>query len=625
MPGQNMEAESLHVSRRTPHSDELVTEPTRHPPAGSQNTRWFISTTLNSPGDSEGAAEDNRDEQLPNEVRQTCCEDRPGQITGEVLATLDRPDLSLIRHSGTGLFGPARPEAATAHWRCSGSALVRPAGRFTLVVAVPRPRQRGAALSPPVEEDDSVRSSRKLFGGVFAQMAAKAKRLKLEDGSEPLRDFLGWCDRVGLVLSRKVRVSRGRTVSQYGMLAEERIEAGEVLFSIPRTALLHQGSTKVSALLEQEQGALQSRSGWVPLLLALLHEFTCPESFWRPYLHLWPDFSAIDQPMFWSREERERLLRGTGLVELVQTDLQHIRQEYLEVAVPFMSKHPELWDLDTHSLELYTRLVAFVMAYSFQEPRQQEEDEEEEEEEDRLPQSPPMMVPVADLLNHVADHNASLLFAPESLNMVSVRCISAGEEVFNTYGEKSNGELLLMYGFAEPFPGNKNDTAEVPVSTLYQVAVEAARSDSERHLLELKLEVLPEVLQDRVLVFTREGCVTEQELQAALKVLCMSEDEFKVNRDKGWDDLDDDSDMDSMEALRGLKPEWKTLLHRAARRALGTYRERSADCSPEQDEDLLLMQDEQALAALSQRQQVALHVRYGQKRILMRLMDVSES
>ncbi|XP_053742090.1 N-lysine methyltransferase setd6 [Synchiropus splendidus] len=500
---------------------------------------------------------------------------------------------------------------------------------FTVVVAVPHPGQQAAAMSPTAEEGDGVRSS----GRVFVHMAAKAKRLKLEDGPEPLRDFLRWCDTAGLLLSRKVRVSRVSTVSQYGMLAEEDIEAGEVLFSVPRSALLHQGSSRVAPLLAREEGALRSRSGWVPLLLALLHEFTCPDSFWRPYFHLWPDLSATDQPMFWSSEERERLLRGTGLVELVQTDLQHIQQEYLQVALPFMSKHPELWDPDTHTLELYTRLVAFVMAYSFQEPQQREDeddddddDDDDEEDEARQLQSPPMMVPVADLLNHVADHNASLQFSPESLDMVSVRCISAGQEVFNTYGDKSNCELLLMYGFAEPFPGNKNDTAEVPVSTLYQVAVEAARCDSERHLLELKLEVLPEVLQEPVLVFTREGCATEQELRAALKVLCMSEDQFKVGRESGWDHLDDDSDaLDSMEAFRGLMPEWKTLLRSAARRTLATYRGSSAACSLEQDEDLLLVQDPQALAALSRRQQVALHVRHGQKRILTRLMDLCQS
>lgn len=46
-------------------------------------------------------------------------------------------------------------------------------------------------------------------------------------------------------------MSKDGTVAEYGMLAKEDIEEGEVLFTIPRSALLHHGTTKVSALLEK--------------------------------------------------------------------------------------------------------------------------------------------------------------------------------------------------------------------------------------------------------------------------------------------------------------------------------------------------------------------------------------
>lgn len=46
-------------------------------------------------------------------------------------------------------------------------------------------------------------------------------------------------------------MSKEGTVAEYGMLAKDNIEEGEVLFTIPRSALLHQGTTKVSALLEK--------------------------------------------------------------------------------------------------------------------------------------------------------------------------------------------------------------------------------------------------------------------------------------------------------------------------------------------------------------------------------------
>lgn len=56
--------------------------------------------------------------------------------------------------------------------------------------------------------------------------------------------------------------------------------------------------------------------------------------------------------------------------------------------------------------------------------------------------------------------------------MVSVRRIARGEEVFNTYGEMANWQLLHMYGFAEPYPSNSNDTADIPMSNVYKAGVQ---------------------------------------------------------------------------------------------------------------------------------------------------------
>ena len=71
-------------------------------------------------------------------------------------------------------------------------------------------------------------------------------------------------------------------------------------------------------------------------------------------------------------------------------------------------------------------MVAFVMAYSFTEPAPQEEvsdNDDEEEEEEEVLQMPPMMVPMADMLNHVSNHNAKLTFGKQALKMVSTRLI----------------------------------------------------------------------------------------------------------------------------------------------------------------------------------------------------------
>lgn len=54
--------------------------------------------------------------------------------------------------------------------------------------------------------------------------------------------------------------------------------------------------------------------------------------------------------------------------------------------------------------------------------------------------------------------------------MVALRPIRKGEEIFNTYGQMANWQLLHMYGFTEPFPSNANDTADIHMSTVYKAA-----------------------------------------------------------------------------------------------------------------------------------------------------------
>ena len=70
------------------------------------------------------------------------------------------------------------------------------------------------------------------------------------------------------------------------------------VISLLKHFIIH--SLKENAYFVLDADQLQSKSGWVPLLLALLHEYTSPESLWRPYVDLVPDFTQLDLPMFWS-------------------------------------------------------------------------------------------------------------------------------------------------------------------------------------------------------------------------------------------------------------------------------------------------------------------------------------
>ena len=68
-------------------------------------------------------------------------------------------------------------------------------------------------------------------------------------------------------------------------------------------------------------------------------------------------------------------------------------------------------------------MVAFIMAYSFTEPIDEDEDEDEDVIHGGTPRSGPMMVPLADILNHVTDNNAHLDFGKETLKMTATKYI----------------------------------------------------------------------------------------------------------------------------------------------------------------------------------------------------------
>ncbi|XP_059988066.1 N-lysine methyltransferase SETD6 isoform X7 [Lagenorhynchus albirostris] len=403
-------------------------------------------------------------------------------------------------------------------------------------------------------------------------MATQAKRRRVAGlaGSEdpaPVASFLSWCRRVGLELSPKVAVSRQGTVAGYGMVARESVQPGELLFAVPRAALLSQHTCSISGLLERERGALQSQSGWVPLLLALLHELQAPASPWSPYFALWPELGRLEHPMFCPR---------------------------------------------VRSLELYRQLVALVMAYSFQEPLEEEDDEKE-------PNSP-LMVPAADVLNHLANHNANLEYSPNCLRMVATQPIPKGHEIFNTYGQMANWQLIHMYGFTEPYPDNTDDTADIQMVTVREAALQGTKVEAERLLLYERWDFLCKlemVGEEGAFVIGREEVLTEEELAMTLKVLCMPAEEFREFKDQdGWGDDKREEDSLTITNIPKLKASWRQLLRDSVLLTLQTY---ATDLKTEQD----LLNSKEVYATLSWREQQALQVRYGQKMILHQLLELT--
>ncbi|KAL3857676.1 hypothetical protein ACJMK2_012318 [Sinanodonta woodiana] len=427
--------------------------------------------------------------------------------------------------------------------------------------------------------------------------------------------FTGWLSENGFNVNPKVVVSEKGSCAQYGLIAVEDIDEGEVLFQILRPLLLSPETTIIADVLKKEKDHIQSKSGWVPLLLALLHEYNNPSSKWRPYLDLVPDFKELDLPMFWARSEREDLLQGTGTSEFVERDLRNIEKEFENVVLPFIKRHPDLFSKLCEDIEFYKKMVAFVMAYSFTEPLTSEQNEEDDEEQENYRSSPPMMVPMADILNHVAKNNAHLTFEKEAMKMVAITNISKGEEVFNTYGQLSNHHLLHMYGFAEPYPNNIYDTVEIPVQFLLHAALDVMEYSEDMFLRMKRVLYKMGLYSDYlVMIVGINGILSEEETYQTLKILIMSKEELDVCKaNEEWLDEEDENMEDSLnfENFDLISKQWKEMLCKCAKTYLQLYKnsikedfERLSDCT-----------------VLSSRQKYSLYTKYGQKQILKKLIS----
>lgn len=110
--------------------------------------------------------------------------------------------------------------------------------------------------------------------------------------------------------------------------------------------------------------------------------------------------------------------------------------------------------------------------------------------------------------------------------MVAIQPIPKGHEIFNTYGQMANWQLIHMYGFAEPYPDNTNDTADIQMVTVREAALQGTKVEAERLLLYERWDFLCKlemVGEEGAFVIGREEVLTEEELATTLKVHAQNE------------------------------------------------------------------------------------------------------
>ncbi|GAA6053605.1 hypothetical protein JCM3770_001549 [Rhodotorula araucariae] len=399
--------------------------------------------------------------------------------------------------------------------------------------------------------------------------------------------FLDWFRAAGGTVHPSVVLKADCEGMGRGAVAGADIEPDTLLFSIPRSILLTTATASLQAQLPDD--AWSSLEGWTPLILSMMREYL-RTSTWAPYFALLP--TRFDALMHWSAEELAELEGSNVLSKVGRDEADH---EFEETVKPFVKAHEEVFgNPEEYTAELFHRMGSWVLSRSFhvdskEEEEKDEDSDHEEEEEEREDVADVAMVPFADILNAKSgSDNARLFYEPTTLNMMSTSRIPAGAQIFNTYADPPNSDLLRRYGHVDEV--NDADLVEVGLETVVDlVGVAAGLSEEER---EARAEWLLEMgIDDTFSIETNHKL--PDELVCAIKTFLLDSADYAKAQKK---------ESPPKPKLDAISADW-------ARKIID---QRLSEYPTSVETDEALLQN----PALPPRKRMAVIVRLGEKRIL---------
>ncbi|XP_011008074.1 PREDICTED: ribulose-1,5 bisphosphate carboxylase/oxygenase large subunit N-methyltransferase, chloroplastic [Populus euphratica] len=238
-------------------------------------------------------------------------------------------------------------------------------------------------------------------------------------------------------------------VGERGLVALKNIRKGEMLLFVPPSLVISADSEwscpEAGEVLKQ-----YSVPDWPLLATYLISEASFEKSSrWSNYISALPR-----QPyslLYWTRAELDTYLEASQIRERAIERITNVTGTYNDLRLRIFSKYPHLFPEEVFNMETFK--WSFGILFS------------------RLVRLPSMdgrvaLVPWADMLNHSCEVETFLDYDKSSKGVVFTtdRPYQPGEQVFISYGRKSNGELLLSYGFVPSEGTNPSDSVELPLS-----------------------------------------------------------------------------------------------------------------------------------------------------------------
>ena len=269
------------------------------------------------------------------------------------------------------------------------------------------------------------------------------------------------------LLSETFDENNDNEASGRGLIARRSINDGDCLLDIPLSLCL----TKAQARRILGYNVVPtSTSEYIAIALLIMHEtfMSKNESFWWPYLNILPTTEEVGPSFTWTDEELA-LLEGSPALVATRSLQEKLRAEYIALtdhggifanniemfpgvdwsplSSPYSIQRGNISNTCTGPFSFRNFLWAFTILFS------------RAIRLDGLSGGDMIaLVPYADLINHSPFSTAYIqaqlgkksIFGDEQDKIVvfADRTFKKMEQIFVSYGQKSNAELLLLYGFS---------------------------------------------------------------------------------------------------------------------------------------------------------------------------------
>jgi hypothetical protein len=394
-----------------------------------------------------------------------------------------------------------------------------------------------------------------------------------------------------------------------GLLARRSINEGDELLKIPLDLCI----TRRSARKALGKDALpEGINEYLAIACQLIREkyVLGDGSYYAAYVGVLPEVEEVNPTFTWPDEDLE-FLRGSPIVAATRSLQMKLRREYDDLLGGeggLISRYPERFPVEHYTYDnwIWAFTMLFSRAIRLRNLRVGE----------RL-----ALVPYADLINHSAfsqtfidaRESGDWLFkdGEEEVILYADRAYRQMEQVYISYGQKSNAELLLLYGFAlERNPYNSVDvTVSISPRTAAVVAANEGSGIEEDPLAQQKLDFLNSVGRGQTVDFPCYADRYPVEMLEYLRLMMMTPDD---TRGKQLMDFDYSRTISSANEAAVLQS-----VVSAVRYQLSLFPQTEED-------DAAIIKDKNMFRLLSYNQRMAVRHRRNEKRLLKRTLAALE-